>query len=180
MAATPPVVDVCKLHENHPDIVASDWRSPLICKMLGSKQYADGSKEIQDTYSGQDGAEVKRTLLLKWEGINDEFKQRINTYQAPVLSEHAACGLACILLSERTNKKITEVTQRGDRADYWLGNREMMLEVSGHQTGPLEALNEEKKKQLLDNPHEADGYVCAAIFSECEASLRFYSFNGEV
>jgi hypothetical protein len=109
-----------------------------------------------------------------WSGLKDDFDLRVNTYQDPVLSEHAACGLACILVAERAGLEITEVTMRGDRADYWIGAREMMLEISGHQNGKLEALLAEKKDQLLKNPFGSDGYVCVVIFADCLACLRYY------
>jgi hypothetical protein len=71
--------------------------------------------------------------------------------------------------------EITEVTRRGHKADYWLGNREALLEVSGQQEGNLEALCDAKSAQLRANPFGKSGFVCVAIYRHACCRLWFYN-----
>jgi hypothetical protein len=71
--------------------------------------------------------------------------------------------------------EITEVTRRGSRVDYWIGDRQLLLEVSGTQTGNLATLCTSKAKdQLLKNPFNKDGFVCVSRFSNTAARLWYY------
>lgn len=176
---TPLVVEIFNLHVAHPQICASDWRSPLVYRLLGNKVYRDGEKELTDLYTGEGGEPAEGRIALKWKDLAQDFKLRLNTYQEPVLTEHATLGLACILVKERAQMEITEVTRRGERADYWLGDRVMMLEVSGQEDGSLTALAKEKTKQLRENPFNKDGYVCVANYTAAEAWLLFASYKVE-
>jgi hypothetical protein len=109
-----------------------------------------------------------------WSGLASDFGKVIKTYQAPVITEMATLGLACGMISAFTQMEVTEVTRRGEKADYWLGDRELMLEVSGQESGDLAALCQEKSTQLQDNPYGRDGFVCVANYSDAEARLWYY------
>jgi hypothetical protein len=112
--------------------------------------------------------------LLHWKSLNEDFGKCTATYQTAVITEFATLGLACILVAHCPGLEITEVTRRGDKADYWLGDKELMLEVSGEQTGSIEELCAMKAKQLLQNPFGKGGYVCVAVYANAAARLRFY------
>jgi hypothetical protein len=74
--------------------------------------------------------------------------------------------------------EITEVTRRGEKVDYWLGDRELLLEVSGSQGRDVADLCDEKaEEQLLQNPFQKNGYVCVCDFSSRRARLWFYPFG---
>lgn len=105
----------------------------------------------------------RNRCFLVWTGLEKDYNQVINTYQEPVITEFATLGLACILVTRLTGLEITEGTRRGDRADYWLGNKEYLLEVSGQQQGSLDALCTDKAEQLLDNPYSKPDYVRCVI-----------------
>lgn len=168
-------VDIRHLHSGHPRIRAKDWRSPLVIRLLGRNKYRDGSRSIQDSFRGPDHDQPTEQMLeLTWKGLRADVDQCVRTYQEPVITEFAALGLACILVTIRTKLTITEVTRRGDRADYWLGNREYLLEVSGQQQGDIDSLHIKKSQQLRTNPYGRDGYACVANFSSNRAFLWFY------
>jgi hypothetical protein len=99
-----------------------------------------------------------------------------NTYQAAVLTEFATLGLACLLTTDRLNLKITEVTRRGERADYWIGDREYLLEVSGAQQGDLDALHDTKTIQLCQNPFGTDGFVCVANYNQKQVKFWHHKY----
>lgn len=169
-------VDVCSLHAAHPLIRAKDWCSPLVLRLLSPDSYRDGSREMRDSFRS-DGAEqpADGSLNLRWKGLRQDCDQVGRTYQEPVITEFATLGLACILVENRANLEITEVTRRGEKADYWLGDKELLLEVSGQQSGDLEALCLTKAQQLLENPFDKSGFVCVAIYEKKIARLWFYS-----
>lgn len=174
----PAAIPVECLHVPHPRIRAEDWRSPLIARLLGLPAYADGSKTVDVSYRGQDGKIVESKESLTWAAMKDDFDKCVNTYQAPVLTEFAALGIACILCTQR-DLEITEVTRRGEKVDYWLGNREALLEVSGSTSEDLAELCERKAtQQLMRNPLGKSGFVCAAAFHDSSARLWYYQKTG--
>lgn len=168
---------VHSLHENHPRIRAEDWRSPFVRRLLQSPTYLDGQRELVDSYRGRRGKARAARLLLIWAGLKSDFERCVNTYQEPVLTEFAALGLACVLVHARAGLEITEVTRRGDKVDYWLGDRELLLEVSGCTDCDLEQLCTDKAdNQLKQNPFKRDGYVCVVNFTSGAARLWFYKY----
>jgi hypothetical protein len=157
----------------HPQISANDWRSPLVMRMLGTNGYSDGHGEINVDYRWL--AKVKKQRLrMVWQGLANDFAKRGRTYQAPVITEYATLGLACVLVAKFPQLQITEVTRRGEKADYWLGDREYMLEVSGQQSGDIDSLRDKKRDQLLDNPFGRAGFVCVAVYDRKASYLWFY------
>ncbi len=116
-------------------------------------------------------------LPLEWSGLQTDYERCLRTYQSSVLTEFAALAVACILLNKRAGLEITEVTRRGSKIDYWIGQRDLVLEVSGTESGDLAALCEKKAgEQLLKNPHQKDGFVCVSRFSSRNARLWFYEY----
>jgi hypothetical protein len=172
--------DIARLHEGHPRIRAEDWRSPLVARLIGSNDYRDGSESVLSDFLDEAADRREFGLVLSWEGLSDDFTRCLATYQEIRITEFAALGLCCVLLSEATNHEITEVTRRGEKADYWLGDKEMLVEVSGQTSGDLDALREEKQQQLLENPHNRSGFVCVCNFQSRRAYLWFYSPDEEV
>lgn len=170
-------ITIHTLHDGHPQIRAEDFRSPLVRRLAGTDHYKDGQVEIENEFkNGKASKSIRSKLKLTWSGLKSDHDKCIKTYQAPVLTEFATLGLACILVKNDLNLEITEVTRRGDRADYWIGDRSLMLEVSGAQTGDLENLFSEKAHQLLQNPFKKDGYVCVTIYDLRKSRLVFCKF----
>jgi hypothetical protein len=132
---------------------------------------------MADSFRAENTKVVSSQLPLQWAGLKDDFNQCINTYQDPVLTEFATLGLACILLSRHTNFRISEVTRRGERVDYWIGDdkvrKRFVLEVGGQQGGSLESLSTAKTDQLNDNPWGRNGFICVAVYEAYAARLWF-------
>lgn len=176
-------VDVARLHEQHSRVRAKDWRSPLVFKLSGRKRYSDGSASITDSFRAENTAAVSEPLALQWAGLKDDFDQCINAYQDPVLTEFATLGLACILLNRHTNFRISEVTRRGERVDYWIGDsvvrKRFVLEVGGQQGGSIEHLSLLKTNQLNANPWGRNGFICVAVY-ELQVARLWFCTNGSV
>ena len=174
---TPTPVDIATLHDAHPRISAQDWRSPLVRRLSGKDKYADGSSTISESFRDQALQKVDGLLSLRWKGLQKDFEQRIKTYQDPVITEHAALALACVLLTRHTSLRIYEVCRRGEAVDYWIGDvakgKRFVLEVGGQQGGSLEALSTEKTQQLTRNPWGRAGFICVAVFDDASARLWF-------
>jgi len=171
-------IAVHELHINHPCIRASDWRSPLVIRLCGESVYAEGSREINNSYRSKQMSVVENILSLSWEGLLEDYEQCLRTYQAPVITEMATLGLACVLMTHNEGREITEVTRRGEKADYWIGDKEELLEVSGQQDGNLDNLCTAKAEQLLANPFQKSGYVCVATYSNATSRLWYFSLSG--
>lgn len=186
MAAKKPSkpVDVAALHLDHPRVSAQDWRSPLVRRLTGKTKYADGEATLWDSFRGQDLKAVDAKFNLRWAGLKDDFNRRMNTYQEPVITEHATLGLACILLTRHTKLQISEVCRRGEAVDYWLGDgmrrKRFVLEVGGQQGGSLEALSTQKTKQLFANPWGKPGFICVAVYDGAAARLWFCTHGSTV
>ena len=166
------------LHEAHPQIRAEDWRSPLVARILDNAKYVDGSAVLNVSFRGDEGKPAEGDLEITWAGLAEDYQRCLRTYQEPVLTEFAALAVACILCANRADMQITEVTRRGEKVDYWLGNRKLLLEVSGTKAGNLEALCTEKARtQLQANPFGRDGFVCVTAFDGRQARLWFYAFS---
>jgi hypothetical protein len=165
-----------RLAETQPHLRADDWRSPLIYRLLKARSYQD-SKANVDLLANM-GPNSKWILQLQWQGLAQDFELCLNSYQEPVLTEFAALGVCCIALYRVAERLITRVTRRGQKADYWIGNDECLLEVSGQQSGNLETLRDEKKAQLLDNPMDKPGYVSVTNFAGRRSYLYYYKIDG--
>lgn len=167
----------------HPKIRADDWRSPIVIRLLSGGSYIDGTATIELSCRRQAievNAEAnERSVELRWENLRSDYEKCKNTYQAPVLTEFAALGIACVVTADCPKAQITEVTQRGDKADFWLNDGQWLLEVSGQESGDLIALRDKKRDQLLANPFERSGFVCVSNFQQRKTYLWYYNYRAE-
>jgi hypothetical protein len=97
------------------------------------------------------------------------------TYSRNALIEYSAIAVAFSLISKLTNCRVTEVAERGDRADYYLNGRALMLEVSGtDMKKEVRRRHRRKTKQLLKNPYGLGGYVVVSCIS---GQCAYFSFH---
>lgn len=139
--------------------------------------YHDGPRTLTDAYRAPGTDTVSSQLELKWSFGEESVSRYLRTYGKTVVTEHATLCLAAILVEHRASLQITEVINFGGRADYWLGDKELVLEVSGQQEGSLPSLLKSKVKQLRENPYQRDGYVCVANYHTRQAHLSFCQFE---
>lgn len=67
---------------------------------------------------------------------------------------------------------------RGDKADYFLENREYLLEISGTENAEqLAPRHRAKVHQVQANPFGKDGYVFVCCFSNQRAKFSFHPFT---
>ena len=163
-----------------PIYVGDIWRLALVQRLIGATAYSEDPVDLADLF--RDRAETQPSqgrIAFRWEGLSKEFKQYAGkSEQDHRTTEHAALALACVTMAHRANKEITEAMDLGDGPDYWLGNREEVLEVGGKVGCDLDAFRDEKREQLLDNAYGKDGYICVVDFAQRRSYLLHYSQNG--
>ena len=115
-------------------------------------------------------------IEISWKAGTFPNSQRLfKTIQRAIIVEYAAVAIALLLVSRVTNDRITEVTLRGDKADYVLNNGEAMLEISGTEDyKSIKSRHNEKCEQLLSNPYHVGGYVVVCCFAN---QLAYFSYH---
>jgi hypothetical protein len=98
-----------------------------------------------------------------------------------VITEWAACGVACVVIAFYAGLTVREVAADGDRFDYWVddGQYEYGLEVSGTMGTALDTRHRAKVRQLCDNPYDVDGYVVVVSFATRHVILSFHRCQEE-
>lgn len=124
---------------------------------------------------------VTGELALEIDWMTETFpeSQRLfQTLQRESVVEYAAVATAFLVMTNLAGKNIVEVTLRGSKADYFLDERETLLEISGTESAEhLAARHTEKIRQLQANPFGKDGYVFVCCFSNRKARLSFHAFD---
>ncbi len=59
-------------------------------------------------------------LRLTWSLTSENI--RVPPVQEHIITEWAACGIACVIVPLVTKFQILQVTQSGDSFDYWVGD----------------------------------------------------------
>jgi hypothetical protein len=116
-------------------------------------------------------------IEITWQAETFSDSQRLfQTVQREAIVEYAAVAVAFLLVTEIGNCTITEVTLRGDKTDYFLNDREFMLEISGTEKARQGASrHKQKTAQLLANPYGKEGYVVVCCFSNQTARFSFHA-----
>lgn len=154
--------------------IDAQWFLPFIIHRL--QAYTD-SRQVVIKVTFQDVLEepiVVRQLLLTWDVDTPKFTSP--PVQESVITEWAACGIACAIIPFYTELNLIKVTESGDRFDYWIGDGAQLygLEVSGILQGSRTSRERAKVQQLLDNPFGIGGYVCIVHFGEQSIDLSFH------
>ena len=162
-------IPLSEVVEFHPDILLEDWLPALAIRAMSTSDESAGRSQVH--VKSAPLAEDANTVFT-WELTRDEISRYRNSYQDPVVTEYAAIVLSALILMRTVGKPITEVTARGENtADFWLGDREAILEVSGQTSGSTESLYLKKREQLLRSVGERYGYVCVSSFHRQESMI---------
>lgn len=118
-------------------------------------------------------SETQRTLQLSWS--SDNAPAQPPGIPERVITEWAACGVACVMVALYAGLTVREVAANGDRFDYWVddGRYEYGLEISGTMGEELETRHRVKVQQLCDNPYGVDGYVVVMSFATRHVIMSF-------
>ena len=156
------------------NLIDAQWFLPFTIYRL--QQYTASSQLLLTVTLEQihTTSTISRRLLLHWEENSPQLS--LPPVQDTVITEWAACGIACAVLPFYTGLQLVKVTESGDRFDYWVGDGQQLygLEISGILHGRLEPRQRMKARQLLDNPFGIGGYVCIVQFDQQRVNLSFH------
>lgn len=113
-------------------------------------------------------------FALNWNDLSNQHLQSLRDLQEA--TEHGACGLAILVVTEITGKTVVERAAKGLGFDFWLGDKEgelpfqgcSRLEISGILHGDdsdIWARLREKRKQVAISDGLAPAYVAVIEFS---------------
>ncbi len=102
--------------------------------------------------------------------------------QDRVVTEWAACGIACAVLWHYTGLRVWTAAREGEGFDYWIGNDSQLrgMEVSGTQSeeaSEMQGRHREKQEQLLSEL-SVGGYVVIVGFARREIILSYHATQG--
>ena len=127
------------------------------------------------------GSSGERQRILRLSHLQRKVAMDSPPIQSKVVTEFAACGIACVLVPLYAGLRMLFTAQEGDRFDYWVGNdeRQWGLEVSGTIDEDLHTRHRAKIRQLLSNPLRVNGYVAVTKFSTRESIFSFHRYRRE-
>ncbi len=119
------------------------------------------------------------TLGVHWD---DPYAQRaariLLTEQPKPIVERATVAISALLFAHLVSKGEMRVTNRGDRADFWLPRLQCALEISGTlRRRSLPRRHRQKVAQVLDNPRRWNGYVIVCCFAATQKIIRWSYHN---
>ena len=143
-----------------------------ILRLRGDVETTEATMTVALRHIGNT-SETYHTLHLSW--LPESVPAQSLGVPERVITEWAACGLACVVIALYAGLTVREVAADGDRFDYWVddGQYEYGLEVSGTMGTDLDTRHRAKVRQLCDNPYGVDGYVVVASFATRHTILSF-------
>lgn len=144
----------------------------IILRLQGDRETTETTLTVTLRDIG-DTSEAHYTLHLSWSP--ESVPTQSLAVPERVITEWAACGIACVVVALYAGLTVREVTADGDRFDYWVddGQYEYGLEVSGTMGVDLATRHRAKVRQLCDNPYGVDGYVVVVSFATRNVILSF-------
>lgn len=125
---------------------------------------------------------ISQTCEVAWRPASEAGADKAEkTYQASRVTEDAAIGVCAAAFAALSEGRITEVTLRGTGVDYWVDNRQAVLEISGVEKGPLRELrrrhgaktNQLKQGSLFKAGYP--GYVFVTHFGQRQAIFSYHT-----
>lgn len=116
-------------------------------------------------------------LSLQWQGAT--ALPQPYSIQEYVITEWAACGIACAVLWHYTELRVIDTAKRGQGFDYWVKGetQEQGLEVSGilsEDAGEMQRRHREKREQLFSSLM-VGGYVVIVGLARREIIVSYHA-----
>jgi hypothetical protein len=154
------------------------WFLPFTIHRL-APQSVNQSAVIKLSLSSIQEERKVSSLQLTWQP--ESAALTVPPVQEHIVTEWAACGVACAVIPLYTGLQVLQVAQSGDGFDYWIGNedQEYGLEVSGTMGVDIEQRHRAKVRQLLQSPHKVAGYISITSFRAMNSVLSFHDQHVE-
>ena len=160
-------------------LIDADLFAPfVVARLEGAKPKRRRESTFAVTLQNLDKpGQTKEELRIKWEGLS--ALHGLPPVQDRIVTEWAACGVACALVWFYTGLRVLSAAEIGERFDYWVGNDTLQwgLEVSGTLSQSADEMLErhrQKRNQLLSHPAGC-GYVVIVGFARREVILSFHA-----
>lgn len=124
------------------------------------------------------GQDDQCRVRVFWNPATEAAASRVllSEQRKPIV-ERGAVALAALTLSHLVADSRMQVTNQGDRVDYWLPKQRLALEISGtEQVREISRRVRTKSIQLLANPRGLDGFLCVCCFGKDQNRIR-WSFH---
>lgn len=155
-----------------------DFYAVCHCASEGETQATEATLTVTLRDIPQIGESIRR-LRLRWRP--ESAPAHPFGVQEKVVTEWAACGIACAVAPFYTGLRVLSVAEEGDRFDYWIGNteKELGLEVSGtlsETLSELETRHRLKVQQFRENPYGVNGYALVVGLTTRRVVFSFNRF----
>jgi len=152
----------------------------VVARLQGAARATEATLTV-DLRGIPQAVDARRALRLRWQP--ESAPAQAPGVQDKVVTEWAACGIACAVAPFYTGSQVLSVADEGDRFDYWIGSaeQEFGLEVSGTMSetpSDLEARHRAKVEQLRENPYRVGGFVVVVGFATRQVIFSFNRFLG--
>jgi hypothetical protein len=168
-----PLEQIGQLHA-----VATDLFVPFVVYRCGTAADPRGVTLEVELRGVPDRPDGRRQFRLSWQ----EASAPLLPAAVPdwTVTEWAALGVASAVIWQYAGARLSAVTMRGDRFDYWVrrGDERYGLEVSGTTADELADRHREKVAQLRENPFAAAGFVVVAGFASRRVIFSFHHTAG--
>lgn len=163
---------------DHPALLAGNFEACAVarCRENGEQPW-QFENHCRGLPTGRGGIVV---IGLTWRPATEaNAAQAERSYQANRLTEDAAIGVCAAAFAALAEGAISEVTQHGEGADYWVDDRRAVLEVSGirkRSSDTLEDRHADKERQLEESSLRRmgyPGYVFVVAFGEKRAIMSY-------
>lgn len=169
------------------ELATTDLIAPTIFRLAKArKQWARGERRIDVALRRNKGGSAQtRQLRILWDlgeialdygfaPIRDDLRKLAKAKNEEQITELAAIGAAfCLMTVLMPGERITKVTTKGDRGDFFLnGRRDEMMEVSGTVQDDLDSRFSRKKRQILYNRMLRKAIVNVSRFASATSRLE--------
>jgi len=176
------VLNECKALRIHPYELDAPGLSPGRNMFMGECAAACLNVKHKSGVRLQVDGDFNEQFELNWDNLSDQQHRSLKDLIED--TEHGACGIAIMVVSQISGKTVVERAVRGTGFDYWLGVKEAelpfqaleRLEISGILNGDDKAIEnriKEKRVQIEPSDHIAPAYIAVIEFGKPTARIRW-------
>ena len=169
------------------ELATTDLIAPTIYRLAeGRSDWTEGCRAFETRFRRtKRGSERTGELIITWGlgeialdygygTVRDDLRKLAKAKNEDQITELAAIGTAfCMMVVLMPGERITKVTAKGDRGDFFLnGRRDEMMEISGTVRDNLDSRFSRKKRQILLNKMLRKAIVNVSRFASATSRLE--------
>jgi len=169
------------------ELATTDLIAPTIYRLAERRSdWTEGCRAFETRFRRtKRGSERTGELIITWGlgeialdygygTVRDDLRKLAKAKNEDQITELAAIGTAfCMMVVLMPGERITKVTAKGDRGDFFLnGRRDEMMEISGTVRDNLDSRFSRKKRQILLNKMLRKAIVNVSRFASATSRLE--------